>query len=415
MLRAAPMSDPAPTDLQRDPRIRFLLEFGRALQLYGAAAHRLEEALESCCLHLGVEGQFFATPTSVFCAFGSLDDQRVRLLRVNAGEVDLGKLTELYELWGRIAAGRLTPADAAARVRGIVASRRTTPPLLVLACSAAASGSAACFFGGGAFDLLLAVLLGLGVGVLTLGQARFVRLRRVAGPAAAFLAAAAVTVLGVRHGFGRDLTIIASLILLVPGFTLTIAISELAHGHLAAGTARLMGAIMVFLSLTVGVALGVRVGIELAGAPLPQPPPLVLPWWATAAALLVASLCYVVLFHARARDIGWIVATCALSFYGARFGSHALGPDMGVFLGAFLVGAVSNALARGRGTPSAVTALPGIIVLVPGSLGLRSLASLLEGQTLVGVNTAFAVFMVACALVTGLLLANFLVPTRREL
>lgn len=409
------MTDSAPTDLQHDSRVRFVLEFGRALQLYGAAAHRLEEALESCCLSLGLEGQFFATPTSVFCAFGSLDDQRVRLLRVNAGEVDLGKLTELYELWGRVAAGRLRPADAAARVRGIVASRRPAQPALVLACHAAASGSAACFFGGSGFDILLAAALGLLVGVLTLSQLRFVRLRRVAGPAAAFLAAAAVTMIGAAYGFGRDLTVIASLILLVPGFTLTIAISELAHGHLAAGTARMMGAIMVFLSLTVGVALGVRVGGEIVGAALPQPLPQVLPWWATAAALLVASLCYVMLFHARARDTGWIMVTCALSFYGARLGSHALGADMGVFLGAFLAGAVSNALARGRGTPAAVTALPGIIVLVPGSLGLRSLASLLEGQTLVGVNTAFAVFMIACALVTGLLLANFLVPTRREL
>lgn len=409
------MTDAAPTDLQHDSRVRFVLEFARALQLYGAAAHRLEDALESCCLSLGLEGQFFATPTSVFCAFGSLDDQRVRLLRVNAGEVDLGKLTELYELWGRVAAGRLPPADAAARVRGIVASRPPARRALVLACHAAASGSAACFFGGGGVDVLLAAALGLMVGVLALSQLRFASVRRVAGPAAAFLAAAVVTMIGTAHGFGRDLTIIASLIVLVPGFTLTIAISELAHGHLAAGTSRLMGAIMVFLSLTVGVALGVRVGGELLGVPLPQPLPQVLPWWATAAALLTASLCYVVLFHARLRDTGWIIATCALSFYGARLGSHALGADMGVFLGAFLVGGVSNALARGRGTPAAVTALPGIIVLVPGSLGLRSLASLLEGQTLVGVNTAFAVFMIACALVTGLLLANFLVPTRREL
>ena len=59
--------------------------------------------------------------------------------------------------------------------------------------------------------------------------------------------------------------------------------------------------------------------------------------------------------------------------------------------------------------------VPGLILLVPGSLGIRSLSALLERDVLSGVQTAFATTLVAIALATGILLANVLIPPRRLL
>jgi uncharacterized membrane protein YjjB (DUF3815 family) len=58
--------------------------------------------------------------------------------------------------------------------------------------------------------------------------------------------------------------------------------------------------------------------------------------------------------------------------------------------------------------------VPGVLLLVPGSIGFRSFSLLLEQQVVVGVDAAFTMTMTAISLVAGLLLANILVPTHRR-
>jgi uncharacterized membrane protein YjjB (DUF3815 family) len=56
-----------------------------------------------------------------------------------------------------------------------------------------------------------------------------------------------------------------------------------------------------------------------------------------------------------------------------------------------------------------------MLLLVPGSLGLRGVSSLLDRDTLTGVESAFATVVVAMAIVAGLLTANAVVSPRRSL
>lgn len=74
--------------------------------------------------------------------------------------------------------------------------------------------------------------------------------------------------------------------------------------------------------------------------------------------------------------------------------------------------------APGRRPGGAIPSQPaprglGLILLVPGSVGLRSVNALVAQDTLAGIQTAFTVGMVAISLVTGLLVANVLLPSRR--
>ena len=59
--------------------------------------------------------------------------------------------------------------------------------------------------------------------------------------------------------------------------------------------------------------------------------------------------------------------------------------------------------------------MPGLILLVPGSIGFRGLSFLVEKNTLAGIETTFQMFMIAVALVGGLLLASILVSPKRSL
>ena len=61
------------------------------------------------------------------------------------------------------------------------------------------------------------------------------------------------------------------------------------------------------------------------------------------------------------------------------------------------------------------TPVPGIMLLVPGSFGFRSVSSFLERDVLSGVESAFDMAQIAGALVGGLLFANALLRPRRSL
>ena len=58
---------------------------------------------------------------------------------------------------------------------------------------------------------------------------------------------------------------------------------------------------------------------------------------------------------------------------------------------------------------------PGVLILVPGSVGFRSIAALMDDRVVAGIDTAFSALLTAIALVVGLLVANVVLPARRDL
>ncbi len=235
-------------------------------------------------------------------------------------------------------------------------------------------------------------------------------------PLAALLASLVATIAAVMlPPLSAFLVTLAGLIVLVPGLTLTVAISELASRQLVSGSARLAGAVAVFFTIVLGVAVGSELGARLAGSHPAAVAPLPLGELWRWAALVAAGLSFTVLLRARPRDLGWVLLAGVLAIEGVRLGSGLLGPQLGAFVGALLVGIGGNLYARLFHRPAAVIQVPGLIVLVPGSLGVRSLAALLERDVLSGVQTAFTTTLVAIALATGILLANVVIPPRRLL
>jgi uncharacterized membrane protein YjjB (DUF3815 family) len=143
--------------------------------------------------------------------------------------------------------------------------------------------------------------------------------------------------------------------------------------------------------------------------------PAPLPQWAQWVALAVASVGVAVVVKARLRDFGWIAVACVVGFVGSRAGGAWLGVEMGVLVGALALGVMSNIYARWLERPAQVVQVPAVLLLVPGSMGFRAMASLLDRNTLSGVETLFAMFVVAIAIVAGLLVANAIVSPRRSL
>ncbi len=398
-----------------DPRTRFLINLGRALHSYGIPAHRLENALANAASSLGIRAEFFFGPTSLISSFGEPGHQHTALSRVQPGVLQLDKLVELDEVVEALYRGEIAVEEADRRLHAIDTAPTRFGPLISTLAFGLVSFTAARFFGGGLAEMAASGLLGLVTGVLAALADRFVTMGRVFE----FLVAVTVTFLAMAGSmfiapFSSGIAILASLIILLPGLTLTLALNELATNHLVSGTARFTGAMMTFLKLGLGVGIGQKLALFLP-AVFAETPPIALPEWTLWASLLATPAPLVVLFRARWREGAWIFVGALTAFWGARLGVDLLGSGLGAVMGAFCAGVVANIFARWRRHPAVVTIMPSIILLVPGSIGYQSISLLMADDVLSGVDSAFTALLVGVSLVAGLLLANVVVPPRNAL
>lgn len=398
-----------------EPAVELVIELGRALHAYGTSSHRLEEALERLSKHLGLSGQFFSTPTAIFASFGSSGAERTVLVRAEPGSTDLEKLTQTEAVLQGVVGDRLDVAAARRQLEQIAAAPPRYGRVVTTLAFALASGSAARFLGGGLGEITVAAGLGLVIGLVglaTSGRPNAQRLFEVLG---AFLATGIATTISIQLGGGSispTLAALAGMIVLVPGLTLTMAMSELGARHLVSGSARLASAVVTFLLIAFGVALGQRTAITLFG-PVAESTAVPLAPWTELPALAVTAIGLTVLFRARPRDYPWVLCGVLFALHGSRLGAWLLGAEFAPFIGAFLLAMGAHLGRRFFGRPSALFQVPGLMVLVPGSIGFHSVSALLSGDVLAGVQAAFTATLVAVSLVTGLLLANVLIATKK--
>jgi len=392
--------------------VEFILRLARALHSYGTPSHQIEDALQALALRIGRPAQFMATPTSIIISVGPEFAERIHLLRVEPGEQDLGKLSDVFDIANEVASGEVTPATGSARLTEVAVAKPRYRSLVVVLAMGLSSAAASRFLGGGTRELPVAAVIGLVTGLLSVVAGRVKAVGRMFEFLAAFVASALAS--AAAHAIGSlsvYLPTLAGLIILIPGFTLTVAFTELSNKHLVSGTTRLFGAITTFIVIAVGVAIGGTLMASLLGNPgLTAPIPL--PGWTEALALFIAPLAFAILLKARPRDVIWILLSCGAGFAGTRLGSKVLGPELGVFVGAVIVGLAGSAYANLLHRPAAVLRVPGILLLVPGSVGFRSLTSLLDRDVVPGVETAFKMITMATALAAGLLIASVAAPAR---
>lgn len=413
----APMASSTSDDMEPAldrTAVGYVLRLGRALHSAGTPADRLEEALDDASERLGLQGQFFTTPTSLFAAFGPVERQRTHLMRVQPAAVDLGRLAALHKITRDVRRGRTTIADAIRRIETVAQSPAPYHWTIVALASATASAAGCRFLGGGLAEIRVAFAVGLVIGILMQTFRRLPRPGNLPELSAAFVASLLVSLLFVAgYRSSIPITTLAGVLIVLPGLTLTTAMTELASRHLAAGTARLSGAFVVFLALAVGVALASAVVGAWYG-PLRPTAVVRLPEWTLYTALATMPIAFAILLGARPRDLPVIYLASIVAFGSMQAGQRALGVELGAVVGSFAVAILANAYERFGWGAAQVPLTPGVLLLVPGSLGFRSMTALLDANTMAGVDTAFSMLLTAISLAAGLLVASvFLPPSSR--
>jgi uncharacterized membrane protein YjjB (DUF3815 family) len=260
-----------------------------------------------------------------------------------------------------------------------------------------------------------AALNGVMIGLIALAARRWPSINAASEAVSAFLSTLVATLIAAYiEPMSLRSVVIASLIVLMPGMTLTTAVRELSSQHLISGTARMMGAVTTLLKLTFGTAVAVQT-CALLGIVPPQLDSMPLPQAAEWFAVVAAALSFAVLFKAPARDYPVVIAAVVLGYFCTQLAGARLSPAFGTFLGSLVIGALSNLFARITDRPGALVREPGIILLVPGSVGFRTLSFVFQRDVLLGLDTAITLVTLLVAIVAGLLFGDLLIPPRRKL
>jgi uncharacterized membrane protein YjjP (DUF1212 family) len=383
-------------------------------------------AVAGAAQRLGLAADVWSSPTAIIISFADLAQgedgvaQTTQVMRLAPGEVNLERLCEADDIADRAIAGELDLREGFRLLRALGRPDTRREKIgLIASYGLSAASIAALFLHSSWVDLLVAGVIGVIIGGISMLAANRPRLA-VASDAICALVATAVTI--VVSAFVVPLAIksvvLASLIILIPGMSLTTAVREISSQHLVSGMARMGGAMSTLLKLTFGTLAATQlcgaVGITARDFALPA-----LPTWTDYPALLVAAIAFAILFRAARRDWPVVIVAVIVGYLATRWGgaiSGSLpGAPFGVFLGGFLLGAMSNIYARFARRPGAVVREPGILLLVPGSVGFRSMSFLLERDTSLGLDTGLLLLTLLVSLVAGLMFGDLLVSPRRSL
>ncbi|KAG6025891.1 hypothetical protein E4U41_001407 [Claviceps citrina] len=336
-------------------RHQYLLKLCRALMMYGAPTHRLEEYMIMSSRVLEIEGQFLYIPG---CMIISFDDStthtaEVKLVRVPQG-IDLGKLRDVHDIYKNVVHDKLGVEEAARRLDEVLNRKIKFQVWFQVLMYGLASACVAPFaFEGRFIDLPIAFLLGCIVGLLQLVLAPNNELY-----AHVFEVSAAVVTSFLARGFGSiqggqlfcfSTLAQSSIALILPGYMVLCSSLELQSHNIVAGSVRMVYAMIYTLFLGYGITIGASLYGMIdsnATSEIHCQDPLSRGWYL----LFVPgfTLCLCIINQAKWQQIPVmtvmaIAGYCVNSYCGLYFKNNSQIPNM---LGALTVGILANLYSR---------------------------------------------------------------------
>jgi uncharacterized membrane protein YjjP (DUF1212 family) len=402
-------------------RVGFVIALARRLHEYGTTAPRLEEAISKVSARLHLDCHALSTPTSIVLSFAEQGQGRdavaevTQVIRVAPGEVNLSRLCAVDQIADRVIDGTLDIDSGNRLLHELDRPLSRKAQWLTVLSFGVSSASVAALLKTSWADMAVAALCGWLLGLMAHLAKGSPRLSNSYDAVAALVVTLIATLCSAYIApLNLKSVVLASLIVLLPGMTLTTAVRELSSQHLVSGVARMAGAMATLLKLTFGTVAASQfcqlIGVMPAEHGLPA-----VPEWTQWLFLLAGAGAFAVQFRAARRDTGLVIVAVLLGYTVTRLSGARFGPEFGVFMAGLIIGAASNLYAGLMHRPGALLREPGIILLVPGSVGFKSLSAVFERDMLLGLDIAVSLIVVLISLVAGLLFGDLLVPPRRAL
>jgi uncharacterized membrane protein YjjP (DUF1212 family) len=391
----------------------FILQSAKSLHENGLPTHRLEERMQEVCKRLQVKSEFFATPGSIFASITILDETQSHMVKVTDSELNLEHLDLVEKIITDVSLGILEPKNGILELNKINAHPNRYSGGITALFIGISTAAAACVFGGQLPEILSSFIMGLGIGAFGLMLRFLPQLSKVYVLISAIWA---VVIAGIFTSwfvdYRVDIATICGLILLIPGFTFTVSITEMVNNHLVAGLSRFTTAFITFVMLAIGIGVGKSI-VSYLHLPTGTYQLPLLPFWKEWIALIFVPLGFVVLFKAKPKDFIWILIGCWISYFTFKISSQFTNNTFAVFFASLLLGIGSNLFSTFSGRNPSVMLVPGMILLVPGSLGFLSISKLVESDVVAGIQIALNMLTTSMALVLGIIFSNIVVRGKK--
>ncbi|MGB3829356.1 MAG: threonine/serine exporter family protein [Ornithinimicrobium sp.] len=388
-----------------DGFVRLLLaHLGAAMIATGQPVNEIEEELVEVGSQLGYpHAQVGAAPTGITLSLRSGDPATYESV---TAAIRLDQASEVRRIRHQLVFGELSAVHAFEQLSTV----RSKPPLYAawltkVAWVLVAVGIALILQPGWA-NVAAVVICSIAVlGLMSVAR-RFQMLATLLPTIAAFVVTAFVF-LAADAGWvqGPLRTVLPPIAALLPGALIVTGMSELAAGHMQAGASRLaygtvqlglfaLGLIAATTVLQVPAEMMVNVRVDDIG------------WAAPVVGLLLIALGISLMESVPLSMSAWVLLVLVMAF-AAQAGGHAMGSAaLGGFFGAIAasLGATFVELLRPR-LARLVLFLPAFWLLVPGSLGLIGVTTLVADRDRI-IETGLDIVAVICAIALGLLVGS---------
>jgi uncharacterized membrane protein YjjP (DUF1212 family) len=396
---------------------RFVIELGKMAHGYGPQTQRLESYLSRITKALGYEGIFLSTPSYVSFSFRRKDElwHRSHIVPMPGTGFNLAKLAKVGELVASVEAGNVTIEEATAALAEI---DTMTPPfrkaMVALGYVLCGTGFAG-FLQGSWWDIILSALLSI---VVFLVVTRTERSSERLAQWVPFLCALIIGILSeLLHsalpGTQPYLVTLSAIIYLIPGFSVSMGVIELMTKHVVSGLTNLMNGLICLVLLFAGAWVGISLVEALVPVQATQGVPVGhgITW--LFAMMLASGLCIV--FQTPLRDLAWALAGCAIAYAGIVAGGALFANNLGNLLGTAGAILFANIWSDRTNRPASIVMIPAVVFLVSGSIGFRGLVAMSYGNTALGLQQFFHMFVVASTIALGLVVGNTLYRPRISL
>ena len=226
---------------------------GKIMLESGAETYRVEETIVRIGLSFGVDdAESFVTPTGIITSL-TKDSTTVTLVRrITSRGVDLNKIDLINNLSRQVQAQSMTIDELNTELINISQSDRYSAALTLFS-SCAAAGCFALMFGGNIKDFFAAFIIGACIKIVsTICQKLDINSFFINSLGGGLCAILAIILMKLNICANLDKTIIGSIMLLVPGLTITSAIRDTIAGDLLSGITKAAEAFLVAISIAVG-------------------------------------------------------------------------------------------------------------------------------------------------------------------
>ncbi|CAG8105682.1 unnamed protein product [Penicillium nalgiovense] len=378
-------------------RQRYIMQLCRALMLFGAPTHRLEEYMQMTAKVLEVDSQFLYLPGCMVMSFDdpSTRTTEVKLVRVGQG-IDLARLSDTHLIYKNVIHDVIGIEEAIQEIDAIIKKKPQYHKVIVVFIYGLATATVGPFaFSARPIDMPIIFLNGILVGLM----------QHVAAPRSAlysnvfevtstvvtsFLARAFGTIsIGVVDGKPQYLFCFSaiaqsSIALILPGFLVLCSSLELQSHQIIAGSIRMVYALLFSLFIGYGITVGTTIyGLidnnAVSETSCPEKGAFKDPYVQRFPFVAIMTVWLLIINQGKWKQLPPMTVIALAGYISNYFSTKRLGSNSQVAntVGAFVIGIMGNMYSRLWHGHAATAILPGIFVLVPS--GLAATGSLISG------------------------------------